>query len=236
MIPHRFRLASLQSNYPDTDRQEIMVRVEPNRFEILEYDRWAEPLDENFIRVLMENLSALLRAERIVAYPWPRDKKPCYRVDVRVLRFESNSARKAELTARWTVTDVDRKEQVVSNELRIVRPAKDNSIDAAVTALSETVADLSWEIARTLMEQGEAGRATTPKSATEPRSKNNRDLPPETRGVILSECEASRSFGSQISEILLQDEIAAQFVRSSSGKPDTDFKGSLLFKAPQKRR
>jgi ABC-type transport auxiliary lipoprotein component len=91
----------------------------------------------------------------------------------------------AQLTARWTVTEINSNEQVASNGLRVVRPAKDNSIEAAVTALSETVADLSWEIARALMEQGEAGRATTPKSATEPRSKNNRDLSPEARRVML---------------------------------------------------
>ena len=28
-----------------------MTRVAPNRFDPLEYDRWAEPLDENFARV-----------------------------------------------------------------------------------------------------------------------------------------------------------------------------------------
>ena len=138
------------------DRQEIMVRVEPNRFEILEYERWAEPLDENFTRVLMQNLSALLRTDQIFAYPWPRSKKLSYRVDVQVLRFDSNSAGAAELLARWNIIDVNRNERVGSNELRIVQRAKDNSIDAMVTALSDTVADLSREIARTLMKQGAA--------------------------------------------------------------------------------
>lgn len=146
------------------DRQEIMVRVEANRFEILAYDRWAEPLDENFTRVLTENLSASLGTDRVLVYPWPRAKNPSYRVDVQVLRFDSNSVGAAELLARWTITDVNRKEQIASNELRVVRPAKDSSIDEAVTALSQTVADLSCKIAQTLMKQDEARRAT-PESA-----------------------------------------------------------------------
>jgi uncharacterized lipoprotein YmbA len=147
------------------DRQEVMVRVEANRFEILAYDRWAEPLDENFSRVLMQNLSAFLRTDQVFVYPWPRDKRPSFRVDVQVLRFDANSAGAAELDARWTITDVYRNERVSSNELRLVQRAKDNSIDAVVTALSETVADFSREIARELMKQGDLGRQTRSDSA-----------------------------------------------------------------------
>jgi hypothetical protein len=133
------------------DRQEIMTRVAPNRFDPLEYDRWAEPLDENFTRVLTQNLSVLLRTDRIVAYPWQPQDKPRYRVDVQVLRFESNSAREAELSARWAIVDASSKQEPRFKESRLTRPAKDNSIDASVAALSETVADLSREIARTVI-------------------------------------------------------------------------------------
>jgi uncharacterized protein len=133
------------------DRQEIMTRVAPNRFDPLEYDRWAEPLDENFTRVLTQNLSVLLRTDRIVAFPWQPQDRPRYRVEIRVLRFESNSAREAELSARWAVIDESGKAEPSFNESRLTRPVKENSIDASVAALSETVADLSREIARTVI-------------------------------------------------------------------------------------
>lgn len=170
-IPSRlFALSSLPSTGADTDhsgqislgigpvrfpgyldRQEIVTRAAQNRFDVFEYDRWAEPLDENFTRVLTQNLSVLLRTDQIVAYPWPLDKKPRYRVEIQVLRFESNSAREAELAARWAVIDETGKEAPNLKESRLTRPAKDKSIDAAVAALSETVADLSREIAKTVM-------------------------------------------------------------------------------------
>jgi uncharacterized lipoprotein YmbA len=129
------------------DRQEIMTRVGPNRFDSLAYDRWAEPLDENFTRVLTQNLSLLLRTDRIVAYPWLPNNTPRYRVEIQVLRFESNSTREAELLTRWSVTDLNSKQETRVKESRLTRPAKENSVDASVAALSETVADLSREIA-----------------------------------------------------------------------------------------
>jgi uncharacterized lipoprotein YmbA len=100
---------------------------------------------------LTQNLSVLLRTDRIVAYPWQPQDKPRYRVDVQVLRFESNSAREAELSARWAIVDASSKQEPRFKESRLTRPAKDNSIDASVAALSETVADLSREIARTVI-------------------------------------------------------------------------------------
>jgi len=56
-------------------------------------------LDENFTRVLSQNLSILLRTDRIVFFPWPIDKKPNYRVEIEVFRCEANSAREAQLSA-----------------------------------------------------------------------------------------------------------------------------------------
>jgi uncharacterized lipoprotein YmbA len=133
------------------DRQEIMTRVAPNRFDALEYDRWAEPLDENFTQVLTQNLSVLLRTDRIVAFPWQPQDRPRYRVEVQVLRFEFNSAREAELSARWAILDGTNKQEPRFKESRFTRTAKDNSVDLSVAALSETVADLSREIVKTLI-------------------------------------------------------------------------------------
>jgi uncharacterized protein len=147
-----------------------MIRVEPNRFKILEDERWAEPLDENLARVLMQNLSVLLRTDQIFVFPWLRNEKPSYRVDVEVLRFESSSASQSQLTARWTITDVNNSDKVVSNELRAVRQAKDDSVGAAVAALGETVADLSSDIADALMKQADFGRQTTSESAASTRN------------------------------------------------------------------
>ena len=73
------------------DRQQLVTRISQNRFAVAENDRWAEPLEENFSRVLSQNLSILLQTDRIVAHPWPRSRQPAYQVQVEVLRFEPNA-------------------------------------------------------------------------------------------------------------------------------------------------
>ena len=129
------------------DRQEIVVRSAQNRFEISENDLWAEPLEENFARVLTQNLSVLLRTDRIVSYPWPVDRKPTYQVEIDVLRFETNSAGEAQLFARWAISDGGNKKIISAKETRVLRPAKEKSTEGSVAALSEALGDLSREIA-----------------------------------------------------------------------------------------
>ena len=129
------------------DRQEIVIRVAQNQINLAENDRWAEPLEENFSRVLSQNVAAILRADRVNAYPWPIDKKPLYQVEVEVLRFESNTAQEAQLSARWAVRHTGKKDSARYRETRFSRPAKARSTDAAVAALSEVLGDFSREIA-----------------------------------------------------------------------------------------
>jgi uncharacterized lipoprotein YmbA len=128
------------------DRQEIVTRVAQNRIDLSENDRWAEPLAENFTRALAQNLSSLLQTDRLVFYPWELNRKPNYQVEIEVLRFESNASGDAQLSARWAVLDVNKKNSQ-SKESRLARPAKGKSTEAAIAALSEALGDFSREIA-----------------------------------------------------------------------------------------
>ena len=44
------------------DRQEIVTRIAQNQVNLSENDRWAEPLEESFTRVVSQNISNILRA------------------------------------------------------------------------------------------------------------------------------------------------------------------------------
>jgi len=129
------------------DRQEIVVRSAQNRFDVSENDRWAEPLQENFARVLSENLALLLNTDMITIHPWPPANRPRYQVEIEVFRFEANSERNGQLFARWSVLDSGDKKVAVVKESRVTRNAKEKSTDGSVAALSEAVGDLSREIA-----------------------------------------------------------------------------------------
>jgi uncharacterized lipoprotein YmbA len=72
-------------------------------------------------------------------------------VDIELFRFEVNSAREAQLWARWTVIDKGGKAPLNVKESHLTRPATEKTTDASVAALSETVADLSREIANMIV-------------------------------------------------------------------------------------
>ena len=129
------------------DREEIVVRSAQNRFDVAENDRWAEPLEENFARVLSQNLALLLNTDLITTYPWSPANRPRYQVEIEVLRFEANSQRNAQLFARWALLDVGDKKVAILKESRSMRIAKEKTVAASVAALSEAVGDLSREIA-----------------------------------------------------------------------------------------
>ena len=134
------------------DRQEIVIRIAENQLRFSENDRWAEPLEENFARVLSQNIAMLLRAERINAYPWPVDRKPAYQVEIEVLRFETDVDHQAQLSTRWLVRNNSRKDAIQYHETRLSRPAQSRSTEASIAALSEALADLSREVAAAIEE------------------------------------------------------------------------------------
>ena len=129
------------------DRQEIVVRSDQNRLDVSVNDRWAEPLEENFSRVLSQNLALLLNTDLIVIHPWSLANRPRYKVEIEVFRFEANSERNGQLFARWSVLDSADKKVAVVKESRVTRNAKEKSTDGSVAALSDAVGDLSREIA-----------------------------------------------------------------------------------------
>ncbi|MGH7913651.1 MAG: PqiC family protein, partial [Candidatus Binataceae bacterium] len=53
------------------DRDEVVTRVSPNRLELSNMDRWAEPLDNNFKQVIAQDLTQSLGTHSITFYPWP---------------------------------------------------------------------------------------------------------------------------------------------------------------------
>ena len=92
--------------FPDyLRRPEVVTRTSPTTVEISDVDRWAEPLDTAFARVLSEDLSRLLGTQRIVAYPWYQSNRVDYQLECNVIHFETDSKGASELHAQWSIRD-----------------------------------------------------------------------------------------------------------------------------------
>jgi uncharacterized lipoprotein YmbA len=131
------------------DRQQIATRTSTNRLSYSETDRWAAPLAEGFSRVLGQNISHLLNPARVIQFPWQSSDVPDYQVKIEVLQFEGNSTQEAWLMAHWSVSDRNKK-ILVGQRSQLKRRAVSQTIEDSVKALSETVGDLSREIANSL--------------------------------------------------------------------------------------
>jgi len=133
---------------PYLDRPEIVTRSGGNEIHLSEFDRWAEPLRQNFIRVLAENLSILIPTDRTAVFPWERSIPVNYQVVVEVTRFEGNADGNSLLMARWSIFGADRKQELLARQSSFSEPiGPPQDYKATVSAMSRSLADFSREIA-----------------------------------------------------------------------------------------
>lgn len=132
------------------DRSDIVIRDSQNQIRLAEFSQWAGPLQENFSRVLAENLSVLLSTDRVDIFPGSRAMVFDYNVTVNVTRFDGIPGEKADLRARWGILDKDRKKVLFENHTILSQPTENDSMEALIAAESSTLADLSREIAKAI--------------------------------------------------------------------------------------
>jgi len=129
------------------DRAQIVTLSSPNRIELAEFDRWAEPLSENFTRVLAENLSILLGTQRILVRPPSKILPFDYQVAIDVTRFEVARSGMVKLSARWRVLNPSERSMVMMRKSSSDRPILSSGFESTVAAMSDAVAELSRNIA-----------------------------------------------------------------------------------------
>jgi uncharacterized lipoprotein YmbA len=132
------------------DRVQIVTRSTANALELAEYDRWAEPLDRSLPRLLAENLSALLPADNVVAFPWSGPAHVDYQVVVEVLQFDGTLGQKAWLEARWTILGEGGKQVRSRGNANLSESVGNASHEALVSGWSKALGGLSREIAASL--------------------------------------------------------------------------------------
>jgi uncharacterized lipoprotein YmbA len=143
----------------------LVTRIDDNEVRISDFERWAEPLRDNMVRVLAENLSRQLRS-RVVVFPALLSEEVRLRVPIAVKRFERDSSGAVELHARWSLHDIATGKTVEYGNSTIHQAALGVGGDGSVATMSEALASLSREIAaaiRGLPEPPERGPAPEPR-------------------------------------------------------------------------
>ena len=127
------------------DRSQIVTRHGESELRLADGQRWAEPLQENFTRVLAEDLRALSGTGRVIIYPDRETAAADYRVTVDVARFDADAQGQVALIAVWTIHDGG-KTRVLNSRRAEYRRDAGSGYPALVEALSETICQLSEDI------------------------------------------------------------------------------------------
>ena len=132
------------------DRPQIVTRLSANRISFDEFHRWAGSLEEDFQRVLAENLSRQLHTDSVVRYPGRFGYKPRFRIPITVNRFDGRPGDAVTLNGTWSVIDEHSGETSAPHESVIREPASRPGYEAMVVAASAAVGELSRRIATEL--------------------------------------------------------------------------------------
>lgn len=129
------------------DRPQIVSRAGTNQLALDEFHRWGGTLQDDFLRVLGENLGELLGTSRILVEPSEARFPLDFRVIADVLSFEGSSGREAVFKVRWGVLDPYLEQALVVRENTYRSRAAGDDPAAMIAALSETLAAFSRDVA-----------------------------------------------------------------------------------------
>ncbi len=136
-------------------RPEIVSFKGNNELNVDEFNRWAEPLEKNFERVLIENLSRLIPTDRIYIFPWQEEEPNSFQITIVVNDFGMRSDSSVVLDARWSVTKKFKRDFLMTQRSFYTDNAAGVSIEGKVALLSELVGKFSRDIANEIRKQTE---------------------------------------------------------------------------------
>lgn len=143
-----FTLGVSRLSMPDyLDKPQIATRLGPNEIRFDEFNRWAEPLKDNFSRVLAENLSVLLGPDRVLVSTNGGALLSDYQVWVEVIQFDAGPGGNFSLSAQWSLYRPEGKKVLLRKRFHVLEKADGSDYVAMTAAGSRAVAALSHEIA-----------------------------------------------------------------------------------------
>ena len=128
------------------DRPQIVTRTGPNKLQIDEFHRWAGRLDDDFARVVAENISKMLATEQVAVYPWDVSFDPQYQVTLNIMRFEGRWGKDVLLEIFWKIIDPQKQTALSVQKSVIKEPLADENYEALIALKSRMVEILSNQI------------------------------------------------------------------------------------------
>ena len=129
-----------------TERAQVLILTNAAEMHASTTARWAEPLDENFSRVLVDNLSRLLGTGQITTLGGVQTQATV-QITVEVTEFVTTDTGQARLTAYWQVLGDGGHALLAHEKLQYEAAVEGGDYPARAAALSTALAALSRDIA-----------------------------------------------------------------------------------------
>ncbi|WP_224982432.1 PqiC family protein [Geomonas agri] len=130
------------------NRPQLVVRLAPNRVDVLESHRWAEPLKNEIPRLLAQDLSPLLGSSRVFAYDQVSAAAAQYRVLVDIVRLDTVPGDSVTIEAGWVVRGAGNGRREGRAVIR--EKVAGSDYEAVAAAFSRALAGLSAEVAKSV--------------------------------------------------------------------------------------
>lgn len=131
------------------NRPQIATLSGSNTVIISEYDRWAGSLNDNLVRILTDNLAALMPSQTVVPYELGRRLDSAYQLVIDIQQFDGILGKNITLKAGWIIIDNDTKKPILVKKSLINMDVQGNSYNDFVAVMSNALGKLSLEIAQT---------------------------------------------------------------------------------------
>jgi uncharacterized lipoprotein YmbA len=86
------------------DRPQIVSRSDNSRLSLAEFDKWAEPLEDNISRIILSELTRQFKDRKIALVPWRQKTFSAGQLSIAVLQMDNSEQGDAVLVTRWTLT------------------------------------------------------------------------------------------------------------------------------------
>lgn len=126
------------------ERPQIVTAAGKNTYQLDELHRWAESLDDNMTRVMLQDLTTLVPAD-VVMSTTNRARQAEFHLSVNVLEFHVDPQDQAVLSAQWQVSKG--KDVVLSQKTSYHVPVGKDDVQLKIEALNQCLNLLNREIA-----------------------------------------------------------------------------------------
>lgn len=133
------------------DRPQIVRRASDNRIRLAEFERWAEPLDKNIKRVIVENLSTLLNKKNVILNNDPALSD--FVLNIEIIRFDTTDDWNAFLVAKWSLLPNNHIKEMISRMEQYSAKVDSRTYEALVASQSALLTELCKDIAAIIPEQ-----------------------------------------------------------------------------------